>query len=45
MTNPTEVVDAYFAGVKAGAASAVAALFAPDAKLINAAGTVRGMMR
>ena len=42
MTNPTTVVDAYFAGVKAGDASAVAALFAPDAQLINAKGTLRG---
>src|SRR6476620_8208164 len=42
MTNPTIVVDAYFAGVKAGDASAVAALFAPDAELINATGTLRG---
>lgn len=42
MKDPVEVVDAYFASVKAGDADAVAALFAADAELINAAGTLNG---
>ena len=42
MTNPADVVRAYFAGVTAGDADAVAGLFAPDAVLHNAAGTLHG---
>ncbi|OZC54789.1 nuclear transport factor 2 family protein [Rhodococcus sp. RS1C4] len=40
--SPVEVVDAYFAGVRAGDAGAVSALFAEDALLHNAAGTLTG---
>ena len=40
--SPAEVVTAYFAGVTAGDAGAVTALFAPDAVLSNAAGTLTG---
>ncbi|MGO4470875.1 nuclear transport factor 2 family protein [Arthrobacter sp. 2RAF6] len=42
MNNSAQIVAAYFAGVKAGDADAVAALFAPDAQLTNAAGTLNG---
>lgn len=42
MSDPSKVVAAYFAGVSAGDAGAVAALFAADAVLINAAGTLNG---
>lgn len=42
MTDPAAVVGAYFAAVTAGDAKAVGALFAPDAELHNAAGTLRG---
>ena len=42
MSNSAEIVAAYFDGVKAGDADAVAALFAPDAQLINAAGILKG---
>ncbi|MBA4865180.1 nuclear transport factor 2 family protein [Streptomyces sp. PSKA54] len=42
MTSPVEVVAAYFAGVTAADAHAVADLFAPDAVLQNAAGTLTG---
>src|SRR5438094_622300 len=42
MTNSAEIVAAYFEGVKAGDADAVAALFAPDARLTNAAGILEG---
>ncbi|XVQ09642.1 nuclear transport factor 2 family protein [Spirillospora sp. CA-255316] len=42
MTEPADVVSAYFAGVTAGDAAAVAALFAEDAVLRNAAGTLTG---
>ncbi|NDV06128.1 aldehyde dehydrogenase family protein [Rhodococcus sp. IEGM 248] len=41
-SSPAEVVAAYFAGVAAGDAAAVADLFAPDALLHNAAGTLSG---
>jgi aldehyde dehydrogenase (NAD+) len=40
--SPAEVVAAYFAGVRAGDAGAVSALFADDAVLHNAAGTLSG---
>jgi ketosteroid isomerase-like protein len=40
--SPADVVTAYFAGVTAGDAAAVTALFAPDAVLRNAAGTLTG---
>ena len=36
------VVDAYFAAIRARDADALAALFAPDAELVTAAGTFRG---
>lgn len=39
---PRAVVEAYFAGVTAGDPAAVAGLFAPDAVLVNAAGTLSG---
>ena len=39
---PSQVVTAYFAGVTAGDAAAVADLFAEDATLHNAAGTMTG---
>ncbi|MBY6685603.1 nuclear transport factor 2 family protein [Rhodococcus sp. BP-149] len=39
---PSEVVSAYFAGVTAGDAAAVSALFASDAVLQNATGTLDG---
>ncbi|GCB53425.1 nuclear transport factor 2 family protein [Streptomyces sp. NL15-2K] len=42
MTDPVEVVDAYFAGVTAADPQAVADLFAADAVLQNAAGTLTG---
>jgi ketosteroid isomerase-like protein len=42
MNSSAEIVAAYFAGVTAGDADAVAALFAPDARLTNAAGTLEG---
>ncbi|GAA4024798.1 nuclear transport factor 2 family protein [Streptomyces plumbiresistens] len=42
MTSPVEVVTAYFAAVTAADAKAVADLFAPDAVLHNAAGTLNG---
>lgn len=42
MTSPVEVVETYFAGVIAGDPEAVADLFAPDAVLRNAAGTLTG---
>lgn len=41
-SSPAEVVAAYFAGVAAGDATAVADLFAADAVLQNAAGTLSG---
>jgi hypothetical protein len=43
MSNPADIVAAYFAGVKAGDADAVASLFAADAELTNAAGTLKGV--
>ncbi|MEV4240843.1 nuclear transport factor 2 family protein [Nocardia sp. NPDC050408] len=42
MSDPVAVVRAYFDAVAAGDPSAVGALFAPDAELHNAAGTLRG---
>ncbi|MET0885619.1 MAG: nuclear transport factor 2 family protein [Mycetocola sp.] len=42
MTTSAQVVAAYFAGVTAGDAIAVADLFADDAILHNAAGTLKG---
>ncbi|WP_458782397.1 nuclear transport factor 2 family protein [Arthrobacter sp. D3-16] len=42
MNSSAEIVAAYFAGVTAGDAAAVAALFASDARLTNAAGTLEG---
>ena len=42
MTTSTEIVAAYFDGVKAGDAEAVADLFASNARLTNAAGTLQG---
>jgi ketosteroid isomerase-like protein len=42
MTSPVEVVNAYFASVTAADPQAVAALFAADAVLQNAAGTLTG---
>ncbi|MGY1812224.1 nuclear transport factor 2 family protein [Blastococcus sp. SYSU D00820] len=42
MSSPTQIVEAYFAGVTAGDVDAVAALFAEDATLQNAAGTLHG---
>ncbi|MFF0095437.1 nuclear transport factor 2 family protein [Streptomyces canus] len=42
MTSPVEVVNAYFASVAAADPQAVAALFAADAVLRNAAGTLTG---
>ncbi|MBW8821040.1 MAG: nuclear transport factor 2 family protein [Streptomyces sp.] len=42
MTSPVEVVNAYFAAVAAGDPQAVAALFAADAVLQNAVGTLTG---
>lgn len=42
MTNPVDVVNAYFAGVTAADPQAVADLFAADAVLQNAAGTLTG---
>lgn len=42
MTTSTEIVAAYFEGVEAGDAEAVADLFASDARLTNAAGTLEG---
>ncbi|MCZ4519402.1 nuclear transport factor 2 family protein [Rhodococcus ruber] len=40
--SPAEVVTAYFAGVRAGDPAAVSGLFADDAVLHNAAGTLTG---
>jgi ketosteroid isomerase-like protein len=42
MTSPVEVVNAYFASVTAADPQAVAELFAADAVLQNAAGTLTG---
>ncbi|MGW0707920.1 nuclear transport factor 2 family protein [Streptomyces sp. NPDC002643] len=42
MTSPVEVVTAYFDGVTAADPGTVADLFAPDAVLQNAAGTLTG---
>ncbi|MFF4357700.1 nuclear transport factor 2 family protein [Streptomyces sp. NPDC001604] len=42
MSGPADVVASYFAEVTAGDAAAVAALFAADAVLHNAAGTLTG---
>lgn len=42
MTSPVDVVAAYFDGVTAADPGAVADLFAPDAVLQNAAGTLTG---
>ncbi|TWG06418.1 uncharacterized protein (TIGR02246 family) [Streptomyces brevispora] len=42
MTHASAVVDAYFAAVVAGDPEAVVDLFAPDAVLQNAAGTLNG---
>lgn len=42
MSNPSDIVNAYFAGVTAGDAGAIAALFAPDAVLQNASGLLHG---
>ena len=42
MISPVVVVDAYFAAVTSGDPSAVAALFAEDAELHSATGTLRG---
>jgi aldehyde dehydrogenase (NAD+) len=42
MSEPAAVVEAYFAAVTAGDPSAVGALFATDAELHNATGTLRG---
>jgi ketosteroid isomerase-like protein len=42
MTSPVEVVNAYFARVTAADVQAVADLFAPDAVLENATGTLNG---
>lgn len=42
MKNPEEVVTAYFAAVTDGDPARVAGLFAADAVLVNAAGTLNG---